>query len=79
LDAVEDHAKIREAISCCWLGGLATRSLGIFKPVRILAPQFAGAICAVKGVCVDDLERLNEAVALKENAVLLVQEHGGAI
>ena len=46
------------------------------KPVRVLAPQFAGVTCYGK-LCVDDPARLSEATELYENAIRYVQEHVG--
>ena len=50
-----------------------------FKPVRVLAPELLGLQCVTQGVCVDDLSRLGEAVALKAEAVAFVNQHVGQI
>ena len=42
------------------------------KPVRVLAPEFAGVKCHGK-ICVDDPARLTEATALYDEAVRFVQ------
>ena len=43
-----------------------------FKPIRVLAPELLGLHCTAQGVCVDDVTRLAEAVALKTDAVTFV-------
>jgi hypothetical protein len=49
------------------------------KPVRVLAPQLLGLHCSAEGICVDELSRLGEAVALKSEAVAFVNSHVGRI
>jgi hypothetical protein len=48
-----------------------------FKPLRVLAPELLGLHCTDQGVCVDDLTRLAEAVALKSEAVAYVSSRVG--
>ena len=43
------------------------------KPLRVLAPQWAGVQCFGGGVCTDDPSRLAEAMALKSEAVEFVR------
>ena len=50
-----------------------------FKPIRVLAPELFGLHCTNHGVCVDDPNRLTEAVALKTEAVIFVSTRVGAI
>jgi hypothetical protein len=50
-----------------------------FKPVRVLAPTLAGVHCPSQDVCVDDIARLEEAVALKAEAVPFVEAKLGHI
>jgi len=48
------------------------------KPIRVLAPEFAGVSCR-GSVCVDDLSRLSEAVSLYEEAARHVEVNVGAL
>lgn len=48
-----------------------------FKPVRVLAPELLGLHCTEQDICVDDLSRLAEAVALKAEAVTFVSARVG--
>lgn len=50
-----------------------------FKPVRVLAPELLGLHCSAHDVCVDELSRLAEATALKEEAVAFVNQNVGSI
>lgn len=50
-----------------------------FKPVRVLAPELLGLHCSARGVCVDELSRLNEATALKDEAVAFVNQNIGRV
>ena len=50
-----------------------------FKPVRVVAPELLGLHCSAQGVCVDELSRLSEATALKDEAVTFVNQHVGRI
>ena len=44
----------------------------VVKPVRVLAPTFAGASCPTRDVCVDDPARLEEAKELHREAEAFV-------
>jgi hypothetical protein len=50
-----------------------------FKPVRVLAPELLGLHCSAQNVCVDELTRLAEATALKDEAVSFVNQNVGSI
>jgi hypothetical protein len=50
-----------------------------FKPVRVLAPELLGLHCSAQNVCVDELSRLAEATALKNEAVAFVNQNVGII
>ena len=50
-----------------------------FKPVRVIAPELLGLHCASSGVCVDDLQRLVEAEALRRDALIFVTNNVGEI
>lgn len=50
-----------------------------FKPIRVLAPQLTGIHCLDNGICIDDLDRLPEAVALRDEAVGFVASRLGRI
>jgi hypothetical protein len=58
------------------LFALPVAAWAFVKPVRVLAPEFAGLTCHGK-VCVDDLSRLSEATELYEHAVRYVRDHVG--
>lgn len=49
------------------------------KPLRVLAPQWAGVQCYAGDVCTDDPSRVGEAVALKSAAVQFVNLKVGPI
>ena len=42
------------------------------RPARVLDPERYGLICTAQLVCIDDLSRLNEAVALRQEAAAFV-------
>src|SRR4051812_11300967 len=44
----------------------------VVKPVRVLAPEWGGAICTTKTICVDDPSKTAEAEALYAEAVAFV-------
>lgn len=44
-----------------------------FKPVRVLAPQLAGVKCTEANICVDDLQKLELATTLRDEAVQFVE------
>ncbi len=50
-----------------------------FKPIRVLAPELLGLHCTQHGVCIDDLGRLPEAIALKSEAISFVSDRVGTI
>lgn len=50
-----------------------------FKPIRVVAPQWLGLTCTQDGICIDDVQRLTEARALKAEAVAFVNERVGHI
>jgi hypothetical protein len=43
-----------------------------FKPIRVLAPQWVGLTCTGQNVCVDDVAKLPDALALREEALSFV-------
>lgn len=43
-----------------------------FKPIRVLAPQLTGIPCLDNGICIDDVGRLAEALALRDEASAFV-------
>jgi hypothetical protein len=57
---------------------LPVAAWAFIKPLRVLAPEFAGVTCFGK-VCVDDAAHLSEAKALSEEAVLFVQSSVGEL
>ena len=48
-----------------------------WKPIRTLAPEWAGLQCYTGDVCTDDPTRINEALSLKEEALQFVQRKAG--
>ena len=57
---------------------LPVAAWAFIKPLRVIAPEFAGVTCFEK-VCVDDADHLSEAKALSEEAVLFVQSSVGKL
>lgn len=51
----------------------------LVKPVRVLAPEFAGVSCLSASVCVDDAARLPEAAGLYAEGMAFVPGALGAI
>ncbi len=49
------------------------------KPIRVVAPEMVGLTCIDNLVCIDDLERTDEAITLYENAIKHVQSEVGEI
>ena len=49
------------------------------KPVRVVAPTVAGLICPAKFVCVEAAEKLPEATALYEDAVMFARKQVGPL
>ena len=47
------------------------------KPVRALAPEWAGVLCYNDGVCTDDPTRVHEALSLKTEAMSFVRAWAG--
>lgn len=50
-----------------------------FKPVRVLAPEWAGVACASEFICIDDPSRYAQALALYESAIQFVGASVGEI
>lgn len=44
----------------------------LWKPIRVLAPEFAGVKCYAGGVCTDDPSKVAEASALRQEAIEFV-------
>jgi hypothetical protein len=49
----------------------------LWKPVRALAPEWAGVTCDSVGVCTDDPERLPVAISLKKEAMSSIAAWAG--
>ncbi|PLC07680.1 hypothetical protein CY658_10110 [Variovorax sp. RO1] len=43
-----------------------------FKPIRVLAPQLVGLTCTDNNVCIDDMAKMPEALALRAEALSFV-------
>lgn len=50
-----------------------------FKPVRVVAPEWAGLVCVNDTLCVDDVSRVQEAAALYGEALSFVDAALGAM
>ncbi len=50
-----------------------------FKPVRVVAPEWAGLTCVTDSLCTDDVSRSQEAEALYDEALAFVGAALGAI
>jgi hypothetical protein len=50
-----------------------------FKPIRALAPELAGVKCYAGNVCLDDSTRIEEARALRSEAIAFVQDNVGKL
>ena len=50
----------------------------LWKPIRVLAPELAGVKCFAGQVCTDDSSKLAEALALRQEAMLFVEQNAGA-
>ncbi len=44
----------------------------LVKPVRVIAPQLIGITCPIENVCIDDLTRFQEAIALHSEGTAFV-------
>ena len=51
----------------------------IVKPVRVVAPTMAGVTCPSATLCVDDTSRLDEALALQNEARTFVDDKVGTL
>ena len=51
----------------------------LYKPTRVLAPEWAGVTCVSDHICLDDLAREAEAAALHDEADEFVTSRVGAI
>jgi hypothetical protein len=65
------------AIAAVLVAPLAAWAL--IKPLRVIAPQWAGVQCYAGGVCTDAPERAAQATALTQEAVRFVQTKVGPI
>jgi len=50
-----------------------------FKPIRVLAPELLGLHCTAQGICIDDVRRLPEAEALRDEALVFVSSRVGRL
>lgn len=52
----------------------------VFKPVRILAPEFvSGITCKTKTICMDDTSKYSEALKLYDEAIEFVESNIGEL
>lgn len=50
----------------------------LWKPIRVLAPELAGVKCFASRVCTDDPSKIAEALALRREALLYVEQNAGS-
>ena len=50
-----------------------------FKPIRVFAPEFAGVHCTEANICIDDLTKLEQALALRDESVGFVESRIGKV
>jgi len=50
-----------------------------FKPTRVVAPELLGLYCTQDGICIDDINRIQEARELKNEAVRFVNDRIGRL
>ena len=51
----------------------------LYKPVRILAPEFNGMNCFSTSICLEDTNRINQARLLYDHALAFVNSEAGKI
>ena len=59
--------------------GFPTAALAFYKPTRVLVPQFFGVTCPTANICIDDLNKLEQAKELRNEAVDFVNSNVGTI
>ena len=50
----------------------------LWKPIRVLAPEFAGVACYAGNVCTDDPTKVAEALSLRHEAIEFVNRRAGS-
>ncbi|MDE0056885.1 MAG: hypothetical protein OXI22_19020 [Defluviicoccus sp.] len=68
---------IRLALICLVLSPVGAWT--IYKPARVLAPEWAGVSCVSESICTDDTSRAAEAAALYDSAYAFVASSVGTI
>lgn len=58
---------------------LPVTAWAFLKPVRVLAPEWAGVTCINEMICIDDPTRYPQALKLYENAIQFVSASAGEI
>lgn len=58
---------------------LPSATLAFYKPTRVLFPQLFGLVCPTDYICVDSLEKLQDAKLLRTEALNFVNEKAGRI
>ena len=69
------HALVLLAATAAFLTPVSLWAFG--KPIRALAPEWAGVVCYEGGVCTDDPARVPEALSLKNEAMSFVKSWAG--
>ena len=67
------------ALVLATLSALPLVTWAAFKPIRVLAPQLAGVQCTEANICIDDLTKLQQAVALRDESVTFVETRIGKL
>ncbi len=64
---------------CATLSALPLLTWAAFKPIRVLAPELAGVQCTAANICIDDLTKLDNAIALRNESVSFVESRFGKV
>lgn len=73
---------MRQRLPILVLTTLATLPLvtwAAFKPIRVLAPEFAGVQCTETDICLDDITKLELAFTLRNESVRFVGDRIGKV
>ncbi len=61
------------------LSALPLVTWAAFKPIRVLAPELVGVQCTDPSICIDDLTKLKEAQALRDESITFVESRIGKV
>lgn len=71
--------KLFKSLILMLLLSLPVVTWALIKPVRVISPELVGLTCTDNLVCIDDLNRLEEAKKLYKEAISFVQAEVGQI